>query len=86
MGRHKNTSKETLKVLQTLVEQESSAHSYALSQLTGYKTGTLSPMLRRLETCGYLESHWNHATQGPPRREYQLTLEGFEWLKSRMNS
>jgi DNA-binding PadR family transcriptional regulator len=37
--------------------------------------GTLYPLLRRLETQGFLHSEWRTG-QGPPRRYYQLSPDG----------
>ncbi|MGL5078701.1 MAG: PadR family transcriptional regulator [Waterburya sp.] len=83
MARFRQPSKQTLLVLQHLFLQEDGwIHGYALSKQTGLKGGTLSPLLRRLESYGYLESRWEMLTKGPPRLEYRLSLSGFEYLKT----
>jgi PadR family transcriptional regulator PadR len=44
------------------------------------KLGTLYPFLRSLENSGFLESHVQPSTSGPPRRYYQITALGQETL------
>jgi PadR family transcriptional regulator, regulatory protein PadR len=87
MSRPKNTSRQTLAVLRYLSHLDDQwVHAYALTKDTGIKGGTLSPLLRRLEGLHYLESRWQMLTLGPPRREYRLTLEGFRFLRSRVQA
>lgn len=53
-------------------------HGYALSKATGLQSGTLYPILARLEDRGYLESKWvepAHAGR-PPRHVFRLTPIG----------
>ena len=42
--------------------------------------GTLYPLLTRLKNSGLLSSQWVESTQGPPRKYYQLTEKGAEFL------
>ena len=42
--------------------------------------GTLYPLLTRLKNSGLLSSQWVESTQGPPRKYYQLTEKGEEFL------
>jgi PadR family transcriptional regulator, regulatory protein PadR len=87
MPRPKNASKQTLKVLKHLLGSDDAwMHGYALSKQLGLKGGTLSPLLRRLETCGYLESRWDMHTKGPPKRDYRLSLAGLTFLRQRIKS
>ncbi len=53
-------------------------HGYDLAALTGFKSGTLYPLLIRLESQGYLEAEWQPpAARGrPPRHAYRLTAAG----------
>jgi DNA-binding PadR family transcriptional regulator len=53
-------------------------HGYELAQLTGLRSGTLYPLLIRLEGQGYLEAEWQPpAARGrPPRHAYRLTAAG----------
>jgi len=38
--------------------------------------GTIYPLLARLRGEGLVETTWHESVQGPPRRYYQLTLDG----------
>lgn len=42
--------------------------------------GTLYPLLSRLKQGGYLTYQWIESKQGPPRKYYQLTVDGEELL------
>lgn len=42
--------------------------------------GTLYPLLTRLKNDGLLTYRWEESTQGPPRKYYELTTEGREFL------
>ncbi len=79
MPREPNTSPQTQNVLQTLLEQPQTwQHGYELSKRTNLKSGTLYPILARLEASGFLESTWlEPSTPGkPPRHAYRLTSDG----------
>jgi DNA-binding PadR family transcriptional regulator len=53
-----------------------------LSRAAGLASGTIHPILARLERAGWLESRWEDVDpreQGRPRRRYyQLTPDGVE--------
>jgi PadR family transcriptional regulator PadR len=53
-------------------------HGYELARLTGLRSGTLYPLLIRLEAQGYLEAEWQPpaAPGRPPRHAYRLTAAG----------
>ena len=52
-------------------------HGYALSKETGIGSGTLYPLLARLEECGWIRARWEESAPGrPPRRAYKLTAAG----------
>lgn len=55
-------------------------HGYDLAQSTGLRSGTLYPLLIRLEGQGYLEAEWQPPTSPgrPPRHAYRLTAAGRE--------
>jgi PadR family transcriptional regulator PadR len=38
--------------------------------------GTLYPLLSRLRRDGLVKTEWRESTDGPPRRYYELTVEG----------
>jgi PadR family transcriptional regulator PadR len=42
--------------------------------------GTLYPLLTRLKNDGLLSYRWEESTQGPPRKYYELTFSGQEFL------
>jgi PadR family transcriptional regulator PadR len=42
--------------------------------------GTLYPLLTRLKNEGLLSYQWIESKSGPPRKYFQLTLEGKEFL------
>lgn len=44
--------------------------------------GTLYPLLSRLKSTGLLSYSWEESPLGPPRKYYQLTVEGKATLKS----
>jgi DNA-binding PadR family transcriptional regulator len=81
MARRPNSSKQTEAVLQSLLsDSDRWRHGYDLSSETGLKSGTLYPILMRLERRGWLEAKWEDETvPGRPRRHlYRLTPAGAE--------
>lgn len=73
----------TQRVLRALLE-EAGAERYGLeiADLAGLATGTVHPILARLEGVGWLESRWEDVdprVEGrAPRRYYRLTADGVE--------
>ncbi len=61
-----------LKVLNAMLETRTEDHwGFELIKATGLKSGTLYPVLARLEAAGWVESGWESAeTHGRPRRRY----------------
>ena len=50
---------------------------FEIMKATGLASGTIYPLLARLEGMGWLESGWDDdAVSGPRRRYYRLTHEG----------
>jgi len=43
--------------------------------------GTLYPLLTRLKNSGLLKYEWIESNQGPPRKYYELTSNGEQFLK-----
>jgi DNA-binding PadR family transcriptional regulator len=79
MDRPPRISKQTRLLLQELLgEPQAWRHGYDLSQETGIKSGTLYPLLMRLEEQGFLESRWDEPEREgrPPRHAYRLTAGG----------
>lgn len=60
------------------------SYGYELSSLTGIRSGTLYPLLIRLEGQGLLEAEWQPpAVPGrPPRHSYRLTADGLRLARA----
>jgi DNA-binding PadR family transcriptional regulator len=61
-------------------------HGFDIIDATGFPSGTVYPILRRLEDAGLLRSTWEPVTtarteQRPPRRYYQVTAAGAAVLR-----
>lgn len=48
--------------------------------------GTLYPLLTRQKNAGLLSYRWEESQQGPPRKYYELTDSGREYLNELNNS
>jgi PadR family transcriptional regulator PadR len=73
----------TVQVLQALMEKDAPRqYGYSLMRATGLKSGSLYPILERLESAGWVESEWETIDEQkpgrPPRRYYRLTGFGHE--------
>jgi PadR family transcriptional regulator PadR len=73
-------TRQTLAVLRVLLERPSEeTYGMELLDRTGLKSGSVYPILARLEALGWLTSRWEaeEAVEGRPRRRYyRLTAEG----------
>lgn len=60
------------------------SHGYELARAAGVKSGTLYPLLIRLEAQGHLEAAWqpSDAPGRPPRHVYRLTASGIALARS----
>ena len=79
MARKPNSSRQTEALLAALLHSGPGwRYGYDLSRETGLKSGTLYPILMRLEKQGWLETAWEDAlTPGRPRRHlYRLSAAG----------
>lgn len=79
MPRAANSSRQTQAVLQALLASMPRwRHGYHLSQETQLKSGTLYPILLRLQRQGWLDEQWEEEiAPGRPRRHlYRLTAPG----------
>jgi PadR family transcriptional regulator, regulatory protein PadR len=65
-------------VLRTMLADPGWAmYGLELLSATGLRAGTLYPLVARLERAGLLESAWEPAAEGRPRRRhYRLTRDG----------
>jgi len=80
------TSRETLLVLARFVQRPTDwRYGYELSRETGLKSGTLYPILMRLEKYALLEARWVVTEDGvPPRHTYRLTPNGLELARAKL--
>jgi DNA-binding PadR family transcriptional regulator len=78
MARALRKSAQTLLVLEAFLAAPANwQYGYDICKATGVKSGTLYPILMRLEEVGLLDSRWEPAETGrPPRHMYQLNSEG----------
>ena len=73
---------QTVKVLRALLSDTTKGHwGLEVCELTKLASGTVYPIIARLERAGWVESHWEdpeaHVAEGRPRRRYyQLTPHG----------
>jgi PadR family transcriptional regulator, regulatory protein PadR len=72
---------QTQTVLRLLLEDPAKQwYGLKLGEASGLPTGTIHPILVRLEGVGWLESEWEqvdvHAQKRPRRRYYRLTRDG----------
>jgi len=87
MGVRIRLSRQTLVLLEALLVHVAQwQHGYALSQDTGLASGTLYPILIRLEKTGWLETRWEEgaAPGRPPRHLYRLSGNGREWAREEL--
>lgn len=79
MARSRRPSPQTAAVLAALAERPARwRHGYDLAKETGLASGTLYPILMRLERRGALEARWQQPERPgrPARHMYRLTGEG----------
>jgi len=87
MGRRIRISPQTLALLEALLQHPANwHHGYALSQQTGLASGTLYPILMRLEKLHWLETDWEKPGNAgrPPRHLYRLTSEVRAWAREEL--
>jgi PadR family transcriptional regulator, regulatory protein PadR len=79
-------SPETLSVLDKFLDRPADwRYGYELSRETGLKSGTLYPILMRLEKYALLEARWEATENGvPPRHTYRLTPTGLELARTKL--
>ena len=79
-------SPETLLVLECFLQRPTGWHyGYELSRETKLKSGTLYPILMRLEKYKLLEARWVATQEGvPPRHTYRLTPDGYELARTQI--
>ena len=76
MTGHRTPSRQTVIVLAELLSSPTAGrYGYELARVTGLPSGTLYPILMRLEQRGLLEARWEF-TERRPRHVYRLTPDG----------
>lgn len=87
--RHSPLTISLLEPVLLILLSEQAGHGYTLiGDLEAFGMGTIHPSvvyrtLRELEGLGWSQSDWNvETTQGPPRRNYHLTLLGQDALRN----
>lgn len=81
MTRTRSFSPAARLVLAALLDRARSwSYGYDLAKITGIKSGTLYPLLIRLEERNLLETAWQPPAEPgrPPRHIYKLTAAGIE--------
>jgi PadR family transcriptional regulator PadR len=89
MGVRIRFSRQTLTILEALLARPCQWHyGYAISRQTSIPSGTLYPVLMRLNELGWLETRWEDAVaQGrPPRHLYRLSGTGREWAREELRA
>jgi PadR family transcriptional regulator PadR len=76
-------------VLETfLLDADAERYGLELARAAGLPTGTVHPILARLEGLGWVESRWEDVDPSeagrPPRRYYRLTSVGRRESSSRL--
>lgn len=69
----------TLDVLEVLVHEPGDLYGLKIAKVAGRPTGSVFPILAKLEDCGWVTSEWeagDPVTRGPRRRFYQLSPDG----------
>ena len=83
MSRRRAHSRQTGAVLSELLNDPAAdRYGYELARATGLASGTLYPILMRLEERGLLEARWELAERRP-RHVYRLTADGLAVARAR---
>lgn len=77
-----------LAVLRCLLGSPEAIWGLGISKETGRPTGTVYPLLARLEREGFVRSEWefDELRSGPRRRLYELTPEGLQWAHQQFSA
>jgi PadR family transcriptional regulator, regulatory protein PadR len=69
----------TLDVLEVLLHGGGDLYGLKIAKAAGRPTGSVFPILAKLEDCGWVASEWetgDRAARGPRRRFYELSPDG----------
>ncbi|MCH6470245.1 PadR family transcriptional regulator [Sinomonas terrae] len=86
MGTYLRLTPALRSVLTCFLESDGAQWGLLISSKSGKPTGTVYPLLERLERAGFVTSFWEDETgrPGPRRRLYSLLPEGREWAMERL--
>lgn len=87
MPRRPHTSRQAIALLAILSEKAGQwSHGYELCDATGMASGTLYPLLTRLNDHGFLDAKWEDSPiEGSPRRHlYRLNVKGHALAEDRL--
>jgi PadR family transcriptional regulator PadR len=87
MPRIPHTSPQTLRVFEALLDDPQRwRYGYDLSKQTSLASGTLYPILMRLNDQRLLETTWEPSDEPgrPPRHTYRLTADGVALARQRL--
>lgn len=85
MGVRLRVSPQTLALLDAFLARPPHwRHGYSLAQDTEIASGTLYPILMRLENLHWLETKWESSVVGRPRHLYRLTSNGRAWAREEL--
>lgn len=70
-------TRQTMAILSILTEARGKVAGSVLAGESGLASGTMYPILIRLESAGWITSDWEDENAGKPRRRaYRITAEG----------
>lgn len=83
MGTFLRLTPATVAVIHEIYACGSDFWGLLIVERSGYPSGTVYPILDRLERAGYVSSCWDVdvLSKGPRRRIYSVTEEGREWMR-----
>lgn len=86
MGTYLRLTPALKSVMEFLIQSEEEVWGLLLVTKTGRPTGTIYPILERLEREGFLQSRWDDSESRPGarRRLYSLTPAGRGWACVRL--
>ncbi len=78
----------TVDVLRVLLESPQPRWGLELIKATGRPSGTVYPLLDRLERAGWVTSRWDDDAErtGPRRRLYELTPDGAQAARTTLDA
>lgn len=79
----------TLDVLEVLLHERGDLYGLRIAKAAGRPTGSVFPILAKLEDCGWVTSEWeagDPAVRGPRRRFYQLSPDGLVQARQVLNA